>query len=149
MHLLLPLASLLGLEAEDLVERIRQNAISWAAIALLLLVASAFLLVAANVALGEWIGPVLAPLAIAGVALAIALSIYLVVHARRVRRQRRDAERRHAAERSAMITTAAMTAVPMLIKSPLLRLIGIPIGGALAAAYFIARSRRPHDGDAN
>src|SRR5690606_19569821 len=114
MHLLLPLASLLGLEAEDLVERIRQNAMSWAAIALLLLVALAFLLVAANVALGGWIGPVLAPLAIAGVSLAIALSIYLVVHARRVRRRRRDAERRHAAERSAMITTAAMTAVPML-----------------------------------
>jgi hypothetical protein len=46
-----------------------------------------------------------------------------------------------------MMTTAAITAVPMLIKSPLLRTIGIPIGGALAAAYFLARRKRGTDGD--
>lgn len=139
MHLLLPLASLLGLEAEDLLERLRQNVIAWAAIGLLLVIAVAFLLVAANVALADWLGPVLAPIAIAGVALSIALVIYLVMHLRRVRRRRHDVERRHSAERTAMITTAAMTAVPLLIKSPLLRNFGIPIGGALAAAYFLTR----------
>jgi hypothetical protein len=147
MHLLLPLASLLGLEAEDLLDRIRQNAIAWAAVALLLLIAAAFLLVAANVALGDWLGPVLAPLMIAGVALLLALLIYLVLRLRRSLTRRRDAKRRHAAERTAMMTTAAITAVPMLIKSPLLRTIGIPIGGALAAAYFLARRKRDTDGD--
>ena len=147
MHLLLPLASLLGLEAEELLDRLRQNAVAWGAIALLLLIAVAFLLVAANVALGDWLGPVLAPLVIAGVALIIALLIYLVVHARHVRRRRRDAERRHSAERTAMVTTAAITAVPMLLKSPLMRTIGIPIGGALAAAYFLTRRKRGSDAD--
>jgi hypothetical protein len=144
MHLLLPLASLLGLEAEDLLDRLRQNVMAWAAMAFLLLVAVTFLLVAANVALGEWIGPVLAPLLIGGVALLLALLIYLVLRLRHGMRRRRDTQRRHAAERSAVMTTAAITAVPMLLKSPLLRTVGIPLGGALAAAYFLTRrSRRP------
>jgi hypothetical protein len=46
-----------------------------------------------------------------------------------------------------MITTAAITAAPMLLKSPLLRTIGIPIGGALAAAYFLTRRKRGPDPD--
>lgn len=149
MHLLLPLASLLGLETEDLMARLRQNVVAWVAITLLLLIAVIFLLVAANVALADWVGPVLAPLAIAGIALATAMLVYLVVHVRRARRRRRDAERRHSAERTAMVTTAAITAVPMLLRSPLLRTVGIPLGGALAAAYFLARrgSRRRGDGE--
>jgi hypothetical protein len=46
-----------------------------------------------------------------------------------------------------MVTTAAITAVPMLLKSPLMRTIGIPIGGALAAAYFLTRRKRGSDAD--
>ena len=33
MHLLLPIASILGIEVEDLIERFKQNAIAWTAIA--------------------------------------------------------------------------------------------------------------------
>ncbi len=31
MHLLLPIASILGIEVEDLIERFKQNAIAWSA----------------------------------------------------------------------------------------------------------------------
>lgn len=142
MHLLIPLASFLGLELDDLLGRLRRDAVAWAVIALLLLIAVAFLLVAGHNALAEWLGPVLAPLLIAGLALVIALAVYLVGRSRRVADQRRDATRRHSAERTAMVTTAAISAVPMLIRSPLLRKFGLPVGGALAAAYFLTRATR-------
>lgn len=139
MHLLLPLASILGIEAEDLLARLRQNTIAWTAIGLFALIGVAFLLVAANVALSDWLGPVWAPLAIAAAALVIALGIYLTIRITAAVAAKRDARRRHAAERTALVTTAAITAVPMLLKSPLMRTIGIPLGGALAAAYFLSR----------
>lgn len=145
MHLLLPLASLLGLELDDLLARLRRDAVAWALIALLLLIAVAFLLVAGHNALAEWLGPVLAPLLIAGLALLVALVVYLVGRSRRLAAQRREATRRHSAERTAMVTTAAMGAVPMLIKSPLLRKFGLPVGAALAAVYFLSRGSRPRD----
>jgi len=148
MHLLLPLASLLGLEVDDLLARLRRDLIAWAAIALLMLVALAFILVAGHNALAEWIGPVLAPLLIAGGSLVFALTIFLVVQGRRAAAQRRAASRRHSTERTAVVTTAAISAVPMVLKSPLLRKIGIPVGGALAAAYLFSRATRPrHDPD--
>lgn len=145
MHLLFSLASFLGLELDDLLARLRRDAVAWAAIALLLVTAVAFLLVAGHNALAVWLGPVLAPLLIAGLALLIALVVYLVGRSRRVALQRREATRRHSAERTAMVTTAAMGAAPMLLKSPLLRKFALPIGGALAAAYFLTRASRSRD----
>lgn len=146
MHLLLPLASFLGLELDDLLARLRRDALAWAVIALLLLIAVAFLLVAGHAALAEWLGPVLAPLLIAGLALVIALVVYLVGRFRRVAAQRRETTRRHSAERTAMVTTAAMSAVPLLIKSPLLRKFGLPVAAAIAAAYFLSRATRSRSG---
>lgn len=142
MHLLLPLASILGLELDDLLARLRRDAAAWAAISLLLLVAVAFLLVAGHNALAELLGPVLAPLLIAGLALLIALVVYVVGRSRRVAAQRREATRRHSTERTAMVTTAAMSAVPLLIKSPLVRKFGLPVGAAVAAAFFLSRLSR-------
>lgn len=148
MHLLLPLASLLGLELDDLLARLRRDAMAWVAIGLLVLVALAFLMVAGHNALAAWLGPVLAPLLLAGAALAMALVILLFIRAQRAAAKRQEATRRHSAERTAMVTTAAISAVPMLLRSPLLRKFALPVGGAMAAAYFLTRAtRKRHGGD--
>lgn len=139
MHLLAALASVLGFEADELVARLRKNAIAWAAVALFALIGMVFLLVALHTAASDWLGPLWGPLAIAGVALFVALAIYVGMRIAAGVAARRDARRRHSAEKSALVTTAAITAVPMLLKSPLMRTVGIPVGGLLAAAYLLSR----------
>jgi hypothetical protein len=139
MHLLLPLASILGIEVEDLLERFKQNAIAWSAIAFFALVGMVFLLVALYTGMVDWLGPIWGPLAIAGGALLVALAIYVGVRIAANVVATREAQRRHSAEKTALVTTAAITAVPMLLKSPLMRTIGIPVGGALAALYLLSK----------
>ena len=139
MHLLLPLASILGIEVEDLLERFKQNAIAWSAIAFFALVGVVFLLVTLYTGMVDWLGPIWGPLAIAGGALLVALGIYVGVRVAANVVAIREAQRRHSAEKTALVTTAAITAVPMLLKSPLMRTIGIPVGGALAALYLLSK----------
>ena len=139
MHLLLPLASILGIEVEDLIERFKQNAIAWSAIAFFAMVGVVFLLVALHTGMVDWLGPIWGPLAIAGGAIAIALGIYVGVRISANIVAHREAQRRHSAEKTALVTTAAITAVPMLLKSPIMKTIGIPVGGALAALYLLSK----------
>lgn len=146
LNLLTPLASLLGIEAEEIVGRMKKNAGLWAAIAAFALIALVFLLVAANAGLTLWVGPIWAPLIIAGAAALIALVIYLVSRIGAGIAERKEAERRRSAETTALVTTAAITAIPLLLKSPLMRSIGLPLGAALAAFFVLSRSR-PKPGD--
>lgn len=139
MHLLLPLASLLGLEVEDLLDRFKQNAIAWLAIAFFAAIGIVFLLVTLHTGMVGWLGPIWGPLAIAGTALLVALAIFLGVRIAAGVAARRAAERSHAAERTALVTTAAITAVPLLLKSPLLKTVGLPVGGLLAALYLLSK----------
>ena len=139
MNLLLPLASLLGIEVEDLLDRIKQNAIAWSAMAFFALIGAVFLLVALYTGMVDWLGPIWGPLAIAGGALVVALGIFIGIRIAAGIAARREAERRHSAEKTALVTTAAITAVPMLLKSPLMKQIGLPVGGALAALYLLSK----------
>ena len=139
MHLLLPLASILGIEVEDILDRFKQNAIAWTAIAFFALVGVVFLLVALYTGMVGWLGPILGPLAIAGGALVVALAIFIGIRVAAGIVARREAQRRHSAEKTALVTTAALTAVPMLLKSPLMKQIGLPVGGALAALYLLSK----------
>jgi len=139
MHLLLPLASILGIEVEDLLDRFKQNAIAWMAIAFFALVGVVFALVALHTAMVDWLGPIWGPLAIAGGALVIALGIFVGIRIAAGIVAKREAQRRHSAEKTALVTTAAITAVPMLLKSPIMKQIGLPVGGALAALYLLSK----------
>ena len=139
MHLLLPLASILGIEVEDLLDRFKQNAIAWMAIAFFALVGVIFALVALHTATVDWLGPIWGPLAIAGGALVIALGIFVGIRIAAGIVAKREAQRRHSAEKTALVTTAAITAVPMLLKSPIMKQIGLPVGGALAALYLLSK----------
>jgi small neutral amino acid transporter SnatA (MarC family) len=149
MHLLALAASVLGVEVDELLERAKNNAMAWAAVALFALIGVAFLLVALNAWLTQIWGPVLAPLAIAGGAVLIAMAIWAALAISDSIAKRRAAVRRNAAERTALVTTAALTALPLLLKSDLMKKIGIPIGGALAAAYLLSKpgSEGPREDD--
>ncbi len=142
LALLYPIASLLGIEAGEIVERVKQNGILWGAIALFGLIALVFALIAAHTALTFWVGPVYAPLIIAGAAALIALGTYVASRVMAEIAHRREVQRRRSAEASALVTTATIAAVPILMKSPLMRQIGLPLGGALAALFLLSKAGR-------
>jgi len=147
MQFLLPLASILGLEVDELVDRFRKNAIAWAAVALFGLIGLSFILVAiANAASLAW-GPIIGPLVVAVVAIVIALGIWITMSVVESIARRKALEKRHAQEKTALVTTAALTALPMVLQSPLMRKVGIPVGSALAAAFLLSKSTGHHPAD--
>ena len=116
MAFLGPLAALLGIEVDALIERLKRNATTIAVVAFLALIGVVFLLVAANVGLTELVGPLFAPLILAVVAIAAAAIIWFSAEAGEKRRTRRAAERKRSTDTSALITTAALTALPFALK---------------------------------
>ena len=156
MHLLALAASVLGIEVDELLEHAKKNAMAWSAVALFALIALVFVLVALNAWFTLLWGPIVAPLAIAAGALVIALGIYAAIVITDSVAKKDAAQRRNSAEKTALVTTAALTALPLVLKSDLMKKVGIPIGGALAAAYLLAkpgnashggRHRNGHDDD--
>lgn len=144
MHLLALAASVLGIEVDELLEHFKKNAMAWSAVALFALIALAFGLVALNAWFTLMWGPIVAPLIIAAGALVIALAVYAVIAITDGIAERRAAERRNSAEKTALVTTAALTALPLVLKSDLMKKVGIPIGGALAAAYLLSKPGSSH-----
>lgn len=139
MHLLALAASVLGIEVDELLEHAKKNAMAWSAVALFALIALVFVLVALNAWFTLLWGPIVAPLLIAAGALLVALGVYAAIAISDGIARRHAAERRNSAEKTALVTTAALTALPLVLKSDLMRKVGIPIGGALAAAYLLAK----------
>ncbi len=147
MQFLLPIASLLGIEVEELVERFKQNAMAFSAVAVFLVIGAVFLLVALHAWLASLWGPIIAQLVIAIGALLIGLLVYGIQAMNEAAAKRRELERHRAAEKTALVTTAAITALPLLLKSDLMKRVGIPIGGALAAAYLLGKPTGSHRHD--
>lgn len=134
MGLLVPLAALLGLEVEGLTARAKSAVMVYGIIGLCLLIAIGFLLAAGFMALAGEVGPIAAALIMAGAFLVLALAVYLGSLIGRSRRQRNLAERRRASETGAFLTTAAITALPILARSPLLIRLGLPAAAIAAFA---------------
>src|SRR5215207_7670274 len=128
LALLAPLGALLGIEAASLKDRFKRQAILWGTLGALGLVAIAFVLVAINNALTLAVGPIVAPLIIAGTALLTGIIVFLVFHFRETVEAHNDAEKLRRAEVTALITTAAITAIPLIL--PTLKKVGVPAGGA-------------------
>jgi small-conductance mechanosensitive channel len=147
MGFLLPLASILGIEVDELIDRAKKNAIAWSAVALFALIGLSFVLVAiANAATLAW-GPIVGPLVVALVAILIAVCIWATMAIVESIAKRKALEKRHSQEKTALVTTAALTALPILLQSPLMRKVGIPVGGALAAAFLLSKSNGHHHAD--
>lgn len=146
MHLLIPLAAVLGIETDVLMARLKKNAIVASAIALFVLIGVGFLFAALNMALTTMVGPIWAPLIIAIAALAIALVIYLAANLTAGVRNTRANDRRRSTETAALVTTAALSALPVVLKSPLTRNVGLPLA-VLTAVILFARSvsRKPDE----
>jgi hypothetical protein len=147
LNLLYPVASLLGIEVGEVIERLKKNGVLWGAIAFFALVAVTFLLVGIHAALLLWVGAVWAPLLMAAGAAVIALAIYAVSRITAEIAHKKEVQRRRSAETTALVTTAAVTAVPLLMKSPLMKKVGLPLGGALAALFLLSKSGQRGDRD--
>ena len=137
MHLLVPLAALLGIEVESITARIRNTIIVNVVMLGLALIGGVFLLVAGFLALTDLYGGIYAALILGGVFLVLALAVYLGTRIGENRNRRMAAEKRKSTETSAFVTTAALTALPVVLKSPLGRAIALP--AAAIGAYFLMR----------
>lgn len=145
LALLGPLGALLGLEAASIKDRLKRQAVLWGTLGVLGVIALTFVLVAINSALAQAFGPIVAPLIIAAAALLVAIVVYLVFHFRATVEAHNDAEKKRRAEVTALVTTAAITAIPLIL--PTLRRIGVPAGGAAAAIYSLLQSKAFRDRD--
>ena len=139
LALLGPLGALLGLEAASIKDKFKRQAVLWGTLGALGLIAVVFVLVAINTALTYAVGPIVAPLIIAGAALLIGIVVFLVFHFRETVEAHNDAEKKRRAEVTALITTAAITAIPLIL--PTLKKVGVPAGGVAAAAYSLLNSK--------
>jgi hypothetical protein len=137
MHLLVPLAALLGIEVESITARIRNTIIVNVVMLGLAMIGGVFLLVAGFLALTDLYGGIYAALILGGVFLVLALAVYLGTRIGENRNRRLAAEKRKSTETSAFVTTAALTALPVVLKSPLGRAIALP--AAAIGAYFLMR----------
>lgn len=138
MKLLMPLAALLGFEVEGMAHRAKSLALTYAAIAIFAVIGIGFLVVAGFIALAQAVGMLVASLIMAGVFLALALAVYLGAKIGENNRRRQIAARRHSGETGAFLTSAALTALPLVTKSPLLLRLGIP---AAVVALLVMRDK--------
>lgn len=137
MHLLAPLAALLGIEVHAVTERIRNTLIVNVVMIALAVVGVSFLVAAGFIALADLYGPIYAALIFAATFLVLALAVFIGTRVGEGRRRREIAEKRRSTETSAFATTAALTALPAILRSPLGRTIALP--AAAIAAYLLVR----------
>lgn len=138
MGLFAPLAALLGLEASSLMARAKSAAILYMLMAVSVITAIGFLVAAGYMVLADQLSPVIAALVCAGIFLLLALAVYLGSLIGQRRREKEVVEKRRGSETGALLTTAAVTALPMLLRSPMLLRFGIP---AAIAALFVLRPK--------
>lgn len=143
MHLLMPLAALLGIEVEAITERVKKTIILNVVMVILGVVGLGFLVAAGFIALSDQVGGIYAALIFAGTFLVLALAVYLGSRIGEGRHRRAIADKRRSSETSAFVTTAALTALPTLLKSPLVRTLGIP--AAAIAAFMLMRNNDKPD----
>lgn len=131
------MAALLGIEIESITERVRNAIILNTAMVVLGLVGISFLIAAGFFAVADSLGVIYASLIFAGVFLLLALAVYLGSLIGKGRHKHEVAQKRRSSETSAFVTTAAITALPVLLKSPLVRTIGLP--AAALVAFLLVR----------
>jgi len=137
MNLLVPLAALLGIEVDSITERVRNTIIINALMIVLGLAGVGFLIAAGFLWLAQAVGGIYAALILAATFLVLALAVYLGSRIGEGRRRREVVTKRRSSETSAFVTTAALTALPVLLRSPMFRTLGLP--AAAIAAFLLVR----------
>ncbi|HEY4203021.1 MAG TPA: hypothetical protein VGM83_20915 [Devosiaceae bacterium] len=136
MNLLGPLAALLGIETDAIVERVRRKIVFWSIIGLFGAIAMMFLLLDLYLWLSDIWNPIIAASIIAAGGAVIALITYIVMRMVEGGQKAKEMDRRRANETTALVTTAALTALPVLLRSPLVRTVGLPLAAVAAVALF-------------
>ena len=136
---LAPLAGLLGIETDALLQRAKESAVAIAAIGLFLLIGITFLLVALYTWLAAWLGPIWSPVIIAAAAFVIALVLFIALKIQSAAVRRREEIRRRETETTALIASAALGALPDLLNSSLLRNVGLPVALYVGFLLFTGR----------
>lgn len=134
MGLIAPLAALLGLEVENIADKAKAAAIIYGLLGLFSAIAVIFLLVAAYLALADLFSPVVSALLLAGLFVLLTVALLLGAQIGKTQKKRKIAQRRRSSETGAFVTTAALTAVPMILRAPIAAKLAVPaaIFGALA-----------------
>lgn len=141
LGLLMPLAGLLGLELDDLGKRARGLIAAYVIIGLFSAIGIGFLIAAGFIALSNALGALTAAMIMAAAFLAVALLVYLAMSIGENARRRRLAERKKSSDAGAFLTTAALTALPVLAKTPTLVKLGVPAAALAALALMRDRGR--------
>jgi len=135
MGLLPTIAGLIGVNVEALLRQLRESAVAYSVIGLFALICLTFLLVALYTWLALWVGPIWAPLIIAGAALVLALIVFLALRVQEAANKQRAELQRHEVANNAMMANAALSLLPELIASPVVRNVGLPL--ALYAGFLM------------
>ncbi|ODT66366.1 MAG: hypothetical protein ABS75_28325 [Pelagibacterium sp. SCN 63-23] len=143
MGLIAPLAALFGHQLEDVVARARAAAILYGLMGLFGLFAAIFLTVAGYIALADLFSPVISALILSGIFLLLTLALYIGTLLGKGKHKRKVVERRRSSESSAFMTTAALTALPVFLRSPMIVKLGLP--AAAIAALAILRENTNDD----
>lgn len=143
MNLLSSVAALLGFEVEAITDRVKRTIIVNTIVAVFAAIGVSFLLAAGFFALTTIVGPIYAALIFGGVFVLLALAVFLGTKLGEGERQRQAAAKRRSSETGAFMTTAALTALPVLLKSPAIRNFGLP--AAAIAAFLLARKSDAKD----
>ncbi|CDZ25962.1 hypothetical protein [Neorhizobium galegae] len=137
------LASLAAMDVAAFTRRLKRNAVLYALVLLFLLTAYGLLVAALAVYLASIWGPPMALLAVAGGALVLAFIVYLCAVIANASEQRRKREAAASNSSKALMMTAALTALPLLVKSRPLLLVAVVGGlGFLATRTMGASNRR-------
>lgn len=137
MNLLVPLAGLLGIEIEAITDRVKNLIIVNTVIGVFGVIGVVFLLIAGFLALSDLYGGIYAALILGGGFVLLAIAVFLGAKIGAGNRHRKAVERKKTNDTNAFLTTAALTALPVLLRSPTVRAFGIP--AAAVAAFFLAR----------
>ncbi|MBJ6987579.1 hypothetical protein [Devosia sp. MC521] len=139
MGLIAPLAALLGLEVENIADKAKAAAIVYGLLGLFSTIAIVFLLVAAYLALADLFSPLMAALLLAGLFVLLAVALLLGAQIGKNQQKRKVAQRRRSSETGAFITTAALTAVPMILRAPMAAKLALP--AAIIGTLALLRNR--------
>ncbi|MDQ0136397.1 uncharacterized membrane protein YhaH (DUF805 family) [Neorhizobium galegae] len=137
------LASLAAMDVAAFTRRLKRNAFLYALVLLFLLTAYGLLVAALAVYLAGIWGAPMALVAVAGGALVLAFVVYLCVAIANGAEQRRKREAAASNSSKALMMTAVLTALPLLVKSRPLLLVAVVGGlGFLATKTLGASGRR-------
>ncbi|WP_051903758.1 hypothetical protein [Neorhizobium vignae] len=136
------LASLAAMDVAAFTRRLRRNAILYALVLLFVLTAYGLLVAALAVYLAGIWGTSMALLAVAGGALVLAFAVYLGVVIANGAEQRRKRDAAASNSSKALMMTAALTALPLLVKSRPLLLAAVVGGLGFLAVRTMGTSNR-------